>query len=155
MRQCRTLRVNHVVTGESAHPERGRKRTGRQESRELQKRLSKSRMGTGITIVKIGKECAVWRESVIGCLNDSNPLDVPSAFCSRLNVKLVQHQPKPKVCPCDVCATARKFYRLTAKLPEKDREWLRDFHDGMVDGRDDELYTLRINLGLLRAYIGN
>lgn len=52
---------------------------------------------------------------------------------------------KPKVCPCEECVVARKFYRLTAKLPEKDRDWLRDFHDGC-----NRAYA--IDLALLRAY---
>lgn len=43
---------------------------------------------------------------------------------------LPRHQ---KRCDCSLCRRSRKFYRITAKLPLKDREWIRGFYDTVLD----------------------
>lgn len=36
-------------------------------------------------------------------------------------------------CKCVLCRRTRKFYRLTANLPPKNRAWMRGFYDSVLD----------------------
>ncbi len=40
-------------------------------------------------------------------------------------------------CDCWICKRGRKFYRITAKLPPKERNWMRGFYDAVLDSETE------------------
>lgn len=36
-------------------------------------------------------------------------------------------------CECILCKRGREYYRITERLPEDEKKWMRDFYDSVLD----------------------
>ena len=61
---------------------------------------------------------------------------------------MYNHHNNPRIkkgglCPCACCVRSRKFTRVVAKLPPKDKKWMTTLYNSLIQAEDDvDYYTL-------------